>query len=43
MTGIAPEQPPEDGGLVEEAEEVEPAADLDEERLAAEGDDVVDE
>jgi hypothetical protein len=41
MTGIAPEQPPEDGGLVEEAE-VEPT-DLDEERLAGEGDDILDE
>jgi hypothetical protein len=42
MTGIAPEQPPEDGGLVEEAEEVEPT-DLDEERVAAEGEDILDE
>ena len=43
MTGIAPEQSPEDGGLVEEAEEVELTADLDEERLSAEGDDILDE
>ena len=43
MTGIAPEQPPEDGGLVEEAEEVGPTADLDEERLAGEDDDILDE
>jgi hypothetical protein len=43
MTGIAPEQPPEDGGLVEEAEEVDSTTDLDEERLAGEDDDVLDE
>jgi hypothetical protein len=43
MAEIAPEQPHEDGGLAEEVREVEAATDLDEERLASEGEGVLGE